>query len=137
MSFIKSDVTRNEYLFQDLIYNKHIINVPKVFDYKQVEGEYGNLIMEAIPELNISDMYGDNFTDIPDYIIKEIRKIIIVLYNNHIEYPDITGYNFIEYGRKIWLIDIEHAKINNDYSTYDPFILDFINGLNDWNSKYK
>lgn len=137
MSFIKKDVAFNEYKIQELIYNKNIINIPKVFEFKQVEGKYGNLIMEKIPELNISDMYGAEFKNIPDYIIEETRAIISILYNNHIEYPDITGYNFIEYDNKIWLIDFEHAKINNDYSTYDPFILEFINGSNNWNPKYE
>jgi tRNA A-37 threonylcarbamoyl transferase component Bud32 len=133
MSFTKHNVTTNEYQIQELIYNKHIINMPKVFEYTLE----GNLIMQHIPELNISDMYGEKFTDIPGYIIDEARYVISMLYNNHIEYPDITGYNFIEYDKKIWLIDFEHAKVNYDYSMYDPFILEFINGINGWNPKYK
>ena len=136
MSFTKYDVTYNEYQIQDLVYKKKIINIPEVYDFKQIEGKYGNLIMQKIPELNISDMYGANFSDIHEYIIEECRNIISMLYKNHIEYPDITGYNFIEHDKKIWLIDFEHARVNYNYNTYDPFILEFINGSNSWNPFY-
>jgi tRNA A-37 threonylcarbamoyl transferase component Bud32 len=133
MTFTKYDVTYNEYQIQDLIYKKKIISVPEVYDFEQIEGKYGNLTMQKIPELNISDMYGANFSDIPEYIIEECRNIISILYKNHIEYPDITGYNFIEYDKKIWLIDFEHARVNYNYNTYDPFIIEFISGSNSWN----
>ena len=136
MSFIKYDVTYNEYQIQDLIYKKHIIKVPKVIDFKQTEGRYGNLIMEKIPQMNISDMYGDSLKHIPNYLVEECRNIISILYKNHIEYPDITGYNFIEHKNKVWLVDFEHAKVNYDYNTYDPFILEFIEGSNMWNPYY-
>jgi tRNA A-37 threonylcarbamoyl transferase component Bud32 len=133
MSFTKLNVSPNEYQIHELIYNKQLIHMPKIYGYYQNENK---LIMQQIPELNISDMYGENIEDIPEYILVEIRNIISILYKNHIEYPDITGYNFIEYDKKIWLIDFEHARVNNDYSTYDPFILEFINGSNIWNPKY-
>lgn len=133
MSFTKLNVSPNEYQIHELIYNKQLIHMPKIYGYYQNENK---LIMQQIYELNISDMYGENIEDIPEYILVEVRNIISILYKNHIEYPDITGYNFIEYDKKIWLIDFEHARVNNDYSTYDPFILEFINGSNIWNPKY-
>ena len=136
MSYTKYDATEHEYKIQDLIYQMGIINVPKVINFKQTEGRYGDLTMEKIPQMNISDMYGDSLSDIPDYIVEECRNIISILYKNHIEYPDITGYNFIEHKNKVYLVDFEHAKVNYDYNTYDPFILEFIEGCNTWNPYY-
>ncbi len=136
MSYTKYNVTEHEYQIQDLIYKKQIINLPKVINFKQIEGRYGDLTMEKIPQMNISDMYGDSLRNIPKYLVEECRNIISILYKNHIEYPDITGYNFIEHKNKVYLVDFEHAKVNYNYNTYDPFILNFIEGCNTWNPYY-
>ena len=69
------------------------------------------------------------------YLFDEIRKIIKILYTNNIMYPDITGYNFIEYDDKIWIIDFEHSKKQSKIT--DRFINKFINGLNKWNPKFR
>ncbi len=136
MSYTKYNVTEHEYQIQDLIYKKQIINLPKVINFNQIEGRYGDLTMEKIPQMNISDMYGDSLRNIPKYLVEECRNIISILYKNHIEYPDITGYNFIEHKNKVYLVDFEHAKVNYNYNTYDPFILNFIEGCNTWNPYY-
>jgi tRNA A-37 threonylcarbamoyl transferase component Bud32 len=131
--FIKKNVQESEYFIQNSIYNLEIINVPKIYNYdKNTE----TLVMKNIDTLNVADMYGDKFNDIPAYIIDEMRNIISTLYLHGIEYPDITPYNFIEFSGKIWLIDFEHAKYNSNYETYDRFILEFINGATSWNPKY-
>ncbi len=132
--YVKQNVTPNEFYIQEMVFNKKIVNVPQPYDYN-----YNNktLIMHKIPEMSISDMYGEKFSDIPLYIIEQIRDIITTLYTNNIEYPDITGYNFIEHQDKVWIIDFGHASYNSNHTTYDPFILKFINGHNDWNPSYK
>jgi len=132
--YAKHNVNPSEFHIQDIIYNMNIINIPKPYRY-EVNSKI--LIMRKIPEMSISDMYGEKFSNIPDYIIEQIRNIISTLYYHGIEYPDITGYNFIEYQNKIWIIDFEHASYNSKRYTYDPFILKFINGENDWNPNYK
>jgi tRNA A-37 threonylcarbamoyl transferase component Bud32 len=95
--------------------------------------------MKRINALSVSDQYGENFEDVPSHIITKIRDTIATLYTNGIEYPDITGYNFIyeEDADKLWIIDFEHASYNSCHKGYDPFILDFINGRNDWNPEFK
>ena len=130
--FVKQNVTSSEYKTHSILYNSHILNVPK--PYKFIESQ---LTMQMIPALSISDMYGENFSNVPVHIIDNIRDIIATLYINGIEYPDITGYNFIEYQDKIWIIDFGHASYNSNYHSYDPFIMKFINGYNDWNPDYK
>jgi hypothetical protein len=82
MTFTKNNVLYNEYYMQDLIYNKHIINVPKVYEFKCTNNGNSHLVMEKIPELNISDMYGDCLSSVPDYIIEEARCIISILYRD-------------------------------------------------------
>ena len=130
--FVKQNVTSSEYKTHSILYNSHILNVPK--PYKFIESQ---LTMQMIPALSISDMYGENFSNVPVHIIDNIRDIIATLYINGIEYPDITGYNFIEYQDKIWIIDFGHASYNSNPQSYDPFIMKFINGHNDWNPNYK
>jgi tRNA A-37 threonylcarbamoyl transferase component Bud32 len=135
MSYTKQNVSPSEYNMHKIIYELNIVNMPKIYDYND---STRTLIMEKIPSLNISDMYGEKFSDVPTYITDEIYNIISILYKNNIEYPDITGYNFIEYENKIWIIDFEHSKINLNKKTYDPYISKFINKLNtDWNPRFK
>jgi hypothetical protein len=85
--------------------------------------------------MNISDFYGENASDISEDLFDKIREIIKKLANHYIEYPDITGYNFIEYNNKLWIIDFEHSKIiKNDL---DSFVQKFINGSNEWNPNFR
>jgi tRNA A-37 threonylcarbamoyl transferase component Bud32 len=132
-SYTKYNVNPSEFHIQDIIYNMNIVNIPKPYTY---DPDLQTFTMRKIPEMSVSDMYGEKFSDVPDYITKQIRNIISTLYYHGIEYPDITGYNFIEYQNKIWIIDFEHASFNSKPDTYDPFILEFINGRNEWNPNY-
>ena len=131
--YIKQNVSNNEYTIYNKIFNSNIVNTPQIYKY---DSNSKKLIMLRIPEMSISDMYGEKFSNIPKEITDEIRKIIKTLYDNDIEYPDITGYNFIEYQGKIWIIDFEHASYNYDKKTYNPFILEFINGRESWNPDF-
>jgi tRNA A-37 threonylcarbamoyl transferase component Bud32 len=112
-----------------MVYGLDIVNVPRIIEYNY---NTGDMMMEHLRELSISDMYGENFEDVPPYIIQEIRNIIKVLVNNGIYYPDITGYNFIEYEGKLWIIDFEHASF-----THDDFVEEFISGRNSWNPEFR
>ena len=131
--FIKKNVQYQEYTIHNQV-NELKINSPKIHDYNI---KTNTLTMEKIPQMCISDMYGEESKDVPDYIFDEIRKIIKKLYENKICYPDITGYNFIEYKDKIWIIDFGDAKPIKEESELPPFVLDFMNGLNEWNPEFK
>ena len=123
-----------EFNVHQMIYNMNIVNVPEIYDYNK---ELNTLKMRRIPNMCVADMYGENFQDLPSTIAKQIRDIITVLYTKGIEYPDITGYNFIEYQNKLWIIDFGHARFNSKHSTYDSFIKEFIQGKSDWNPLFK
>jgi tRNA A-37 threonylcarbamoyl transferase component Bud32 len=93
--------------------------------------------MEKIENMSISDFYGEDINQVPTDIINKIREIIKKLLDNEIEYPDITGYNFIEKFGEIWIIDFEHTKFTDiKKNTNYEFIINFINGLKLWNPEF-
>jgi len=135
--YIKKNVSLHEYQMQKYVYDLHIVNVPEIIGYdkdKQI------LTMININKLNVSDMYGENPEDIDEYLFEEIRKIIKKLAEYNIEYPDITGYNFIEKispegELQIWIIDFEHSRLCETIT--DKFVKKFIGGLNKWNPYFR
>jgi len=133
--YTKQNVEEHEYTMQMYVYNLKLtnINVPKIISYDKTTKV---MIMEKIDSLNLSDMHGENARDLDEYYFDEIRTIITTLADNKVEYPDITGYNFIEYNKKIWIIDFEHASIF-EKKMKDPFVNKFISGSNKWNPRFK
>ena len=128
-TYTKYGVKQHEYDVHKYVYNLKLenVNVPKIISYdKQKE----IMVMHKINALNLSDMFGEKSSDIDEYYFDEIRTIIKTLSDNRIEYPDITGYNFIEHDNKIWIIDFEHAHLR------DTFVDKFIQGRNKWNPRF-
>ena len=134
MLFVKRNVSFKEFMMHDYIYNlslssNGILNVPKIDNY-DVNTQI--LTMEHIPDMSVADFYGEV---VNNDLFAQIREIIRFLYNNHIIYPDITGYNFIECEGKLWIIDFEHSDFktmrknefvekfvfNEDYNTWNPW----------------
>lgn len=131
--YTKINVKEHEYKMHKHVYDLHIVNTPKIISYdKKTE----TMVMEKIDSMNLSDMHGEEDTDIDEYYFDEIRTIIKTLAENNIEYPDITGYNFIEFDSKIWIIDFEHSRFFKK-DMKDPFVGKFISGLNKWNPEFK
>jgi tRNA A-37 threonylcarbamoyl transferase component Bud32 len=130
--FIKHNVEEIEYRIHKYIYNLGIVSVPKIYSYNK---NTKIMKMQKIPNICIADMYGENPRNISHYLFNEIRKIIEILYINNIEYPDITGYNFIEYQNKIWIVDFGHARYKLKITNL--FIEKFLNGLNRWNPSFR
>jgi tRNA A-37 threonylcarbamoyl transferase component Bud32 len=131
--YIKQNVKEHEYKMHKLVYELKIVNTPKIISYDKTTK---TMVMEKIDNMNLSDMYGEDDNIIDEYYFDEIRTIIKKLAENNIEYPDITGYNFIEHDNKIWIIDFEHSSIFKK-SMKDPFVNKFIAGLNKWNPEFK
>ena len=132
-TYTKINVKEHEYKMHKHVYDLHIVNTPKIISYDK---KTKTMVMEKVNNMNLSDMYGENDTDIDEYYYDEIRTIIKTLAENNIEYPDITGYNFIEFDKKIWIIDFEHSSIFKKCMK-DPFVVKFINGTNKWNPEFK
>ncbi len=133
--FKKTNVSPKEAAMQLLLSTSILKDqTPKVHSYIANEGV---LVMDKINEMSVSDMYGENMAQVPKEIVDQIRSIIERLYNNYIEYPDITGYNFIEKDGKVYIIDMEHSQYNNDINSYDPYIFRFIKGyVTEWNERF-
>jgi tRNA A-37 threonylcarbamoyl transferase component Bud32 len=134
--FVKDNVSLTEYKMYKYVCDLNIVNIPKLYSYDK---ENQIMITQRIPNETIAYNYGENPDDCPTELFNKIRETIHKLYYDAgIEYPDITGYNFIEYQNKIWIIDFEHAKFigPNNTKEKDPFVEKFIYGLNGWNPKY-
>jgi tRNA A-37 threonylcarbamoyl transferase component Bud32 len=128
--YIKYNVEINEYKIHKYIYNLNIVNIPKIYYYDKKDKF---MIMQKIANQCLSDEYGESSKNINKNLFNKIREIIKKLYLNNIEYPDITGYNFIEYNNKMWIIDFGDAKFNTNIN--NKFIIEFIKGKNEWNKK--
>ena len=117
--------------------------IPKLISYDEKSEE---LITEKINNLCVSDMHGENFSNVPPELIKKIRNIVKILYEDGFNYPDITGYNFIEDDNgKAWLIDFEHCFCKGSYKiltklekSHIKFIEDFVyNNISTWNPDFR
>lgn len=140
-TYTKKAVSKNEYKLYKLLQNLYYDFIPKLINYDEKDKE---LTMLKINNLCVSDMYGENFNDVPLELIKKIRNIVKILYEDGFNYPDITGYNFIEDNGKVWIIDFEHCFCKGSYKIltnlekkHIKFIEDFIyNDINTWNCRF-
>lgn len=130
--YIKKDVSLKEYEMHKHVLSLGIVNAPQILAYDR---DTKVMLMERVDNMNISDFYGENESDITPELFKKIRKIIKKLYDNNIVYPDITGYNFIEYEDSVWIIDFEHSNFKPLLT--DDFVVKFIKGLDNWNPEFK
>jgi len=130
--FIKENVSLKEYKLHKYTYNLDIVPLPEPISYDKLTKKF---TMRKIPNMCISDFYGDKAENVPDETFEKIRLIIKTLYEHNISYPDITGYNFIELGTKVYIIDFGHARFDSSNKD-DKFILKFINGAKEWNPDF-
>jgi tRNA A-37 threonylcarbamoyl transferase component Bud32 len=136
MCYTKHNVEESEYKMHQMIYNLNIIDVPKIYKYDKTNKI---MVMEKIMNMNVADEYGEDAKNVPKKLFKIMQEIIKKLYYSGIEYPDITGYNFIFCNNKMYLIDFEHSKLfsNETMHQVDPFVIKFIKGACEWNPVYK
>ena len=144
--FIKDNVSENEYFIHEWVYyliqnnskskeNNIKINVPKIYNY---DISNKKLTMQKIYGDNLSNIYGEDIENIPKNLIVIIRKTINLMNSYLVEYPDITGYNFmLDKNENLWIIDFGHAMCRNIQEPTDNFVQDFINGINKWNPEFK
>ena len=94
------------------------------------------IYMEDVEEEPLFSEYGDDPSNVPEWIWREIRRIITTLYEEEgIEYVDITPYNFLEKDGRIYIIDFGDAKYINGEINW--FLREFLDGENNWNPDYK
>lgn len=130
--YTKENVSLCEYKMHKLVYNLHIVNIPKIISYNKKTKQ---MKMVRVGTMNLSDYYGASAENIDNELFDKIRAIIKTLYDHDILYVDITGYNFIENSNKVWIIDFEHATYNYPRKT-DDFVEKFLDGHNGWNPEF-
>jgi len=110
-----------------------IVPCPEILDYF-VEDGIGYLAMERVQGYTLYDIYGEEATDIPTNIWKQIHSIIYKLYHVNIHYVDITPYNFmVDEKGKVLVIDFGHAY----FCKVNWFLKHFLDGENNWNSDFE
>jgi tRNA A-37 threonylcarbamoyl transferase component Bud32 len=138
--YVKQDVHENEWAIQELIHNLNNENipVPEIIEYNN---KSKILVMKRIGGNTLSHNYGEKATDIPDELFKQVVTIVRNLVLIGIEYPDLTGYNFVEDANgKVWIIDFGHAKIekNNCINILKNIhIQNIFNGIKTWNPDFR
>jgi len=133
--YIKKNVSHREYFMQHFVYKLNIINVPEIINYND---DTRTMTMVRVGKNNLSHNYGENATDISDDIFDKVAVIVRKLVLHGIEFPDLTGYNFVEDDTgKIWIIDFEHAKFTPTQNITNIHIRTICNGTKRWNPDFK
>ena len=135
-TFTKPDVGLREYAIHKLALELGL-PAPPIFSYDWKERK---LTMGHIEGRTVAEMYGENGEECPAGVWEEIRGIVRLLFENGIEYRDITAYNFMEDALgKIWVVDFERARFLEDVDEecVDAFVPEFILGRNEWNPDFQ
>ena len=129
--YTKENVSLKEYKIHSFVYDLAIVKIPKVVHYNKKTKQ---MIMARVGEMSVADFHGSLATDISAELFARIRGIIQTLYEHNILYIDITGYNFIENGATLWIIDFEHAKYKPKRK--NSFVERFLGGADEWNPDF-
>lgn len=133
--YVKKNVSHKEYFMQKYVYQLNIVNVPEIIEY---DDKGMIMIMKKVDNNNLSHNYGDKATDIPDELFDQVVKIVRKLVLHKIEYPDLTGYNFIEDSDgKVWIIDFEHSSLMSSNQIDNIHIQNICNGDKVWNPDFQ
>ena len=132
LCFVKYNVDLSEYEIHKYVYELDILLTPKPILY---DAEKRILVLEHIPGMSVSDMFGENPEWVEDEVFDRARYMVKLLADQGIEYRDITGYNFmLDNDGNLWIIDFEHA-LKKDIS--DEFVCKFLDGLKSWNPEFR
>jgi len=135
--YVKYNVEHKEYFIQKYVHQLQIVNTPEIVEYDE---KNKIMVMMKVGKNNLSHNYGENATDVPDELFDNVVKIVRTLVLHGINYPDLTGYNFVEdtetYG-KIWIIDFEHATLMHPNVITNIHIKNICNGSKVWNPDFR
>jgi tRNA A-37 threonylcarbamoyl transferase component Bud32 len=129
--YTKENVSLQEYKIHAYVYDLGIVNIPKIVHYDKITKQ---MVMVKVGEMNVADFYGSLAADITADMFARIRAIIQTLYDHDILYIDITGYNFVESGNTVWILDFEHARYNAKRK--NAFVERFLGGADEWNPEF-
>ena len=132
--YVKQNVNHREWFMHKYVHKLNIVNVPEIVEYND---ESKVMVMYKIGNHNLSDHYGDKATDVPKELFDQVIKIVRNLVLHGIEYPDLTGYNFIEDCEgKVGIIDFEHSSMMTSSQVNNIHIQNICNGCKVWNPEF-
>ena len=120
--------------------NESLFNLTKsTIDYLIGSNELQpSILVGIISEDRQFEFLSENENEETSNRYKKVGGSINLMNSYLVEYPDITGYNFmLDKGEHLWIIDFEHAKCRDIQEPTDNFVLKFINGTNEWNPEFK
>ena len=133
--YVKQNVNHREYFMQKYIYNLGIVNLPEIIEYND---ESKIMVMKKVGKHNLSDQYGENANNVPKELFDQVIKIVRTLVLHNIEYPDLTGYNFVEDSDgTVWIIDFEHSSMMTSKQVNNIHIQNICNGYKVWNPEFR
>ena len=133
--YVKQHVNHREWFMQKYVHKLNIVNVPEIIEYND---ESKVMVMYKMGNHNLSDHYGDKATDVPKELFDQVIKIVRNLILHGIEYPDLTGYNFIEdCDGKVGIIDFEHSSMMTSSKVNNIHIQNICNGYKVWNPEFR
>ena len=133
--YVKQNVNHREWFMHKYVHKLNIVNVPEIVEYND---ESKVMVMYKIGNHNLSDHYGDKATDVPKELFDQVIKIVRNLVLHGIEYPDLTGYNFIEDENGIvGIIDFEHSSLMTSSQVNNIHIQNICNGYKVWNPEFR
>jgi RIO-like serine/threonine protein kinase len=133
--YVKQNVNHREWFMHKYVHKLNIVNVPEIVEYND---ESKVMVMYKIGNHNLSDHYGDKATDVPKELFDQVIKIVRNLVLHGIEYPDLTGYNFIEDENGIvGIIDFEHSSLMTSPQVNNIHIQNICNGYKVWNPEFR
>jgi len=133
--YVKQDVNHREYFMQKYVYNLGIVKIPEIIEYNE---ESKIMVMKKVGNSNLSDNYGEDAMDVPDELFTQVVKIVRNLVLHNIEYPDLTGYNFVEDNEgKVWIIDFGHSSLMSTKQIDNIHIQNICNGYKKWNPEFR
>ena len=133
--YVKQDVNHREYFMQKYVYNLDIVKIPEIIEYND---ESKIMVMKKVGNHNLSDNYGEDAMDVPDELFIQVVKIVRNLVLHNIEYPDLTGYNFVEDSEgKVWIIDFGHSSLMSTKQIDNIHIQNICNGYKKWNPEFR
>lgn len=133
--YIKQDVVDIEYFMHKYVYSLGIVNMPEVVHYCSATR---TMVMRRITGDTLSNRYGEDATSVPDEAFYQVIQIVRSLVLGGIQYPDLTGYNFIEDDEGVvWIIDFEHSRLMLGKERVSDPMSTICNAQKVWNEDFR
>ena len=140
--FVKENATAREFACQSFCFEREV-PCPRPLSF---DAERGVLRMERVGggaggAMSLSDFYGEEASGVPVEVLERCREILLALAEIGVCYPDITGYNFMQVGSELLIVDFGHATRHasmEEALDHDRFFRAFAEGRQQgWNPEFR